>query len=74
MVEKISEIKFSEPLIAANSFACTMHMHVTMKEHGDMDMTELCVYDSKRWKNYFRTIFYVILMFDSAAITKFYND
>ena len=50
MVEKVSDLKFSEPLIAANAFACTMHMHVTMKEHGDMDMAELCVYTVKDGK------------------------
>ena len=47
MVEKVSDLTFSEPLIAGNAFACTMHMHVTMKEHGDMDMDELCVYTVK---------------------------
>lgn len=50
MVEKVSDLKFSEPLIAGNAFACTMHMHVTMKEHGDMDMAELCVYEVKDGK------------------------
>lgn len=50
MVEKVNKIEVSEPLIASNSFACTMHMDVVMKEHGAMDMTELCVYEVKDGK------------------------
>lgn len=50
MVATMHSIEVSDPLIAANSFACTMHMNVTMKEHGDMDMTELCVYEVKDGK------------------------
>ncbi len=44
MVKEMHSITVSDPLIAANSFACTMQMDVTMKEQGHMDMTELCVY------------------------------
>jgi ketosteroid isomerase-like protein len=44
MVQKMHKVEVSEPLIANNSFSCTMHMEVTMKEGGHMDMTELCVY------------------------------
>ncbi len=44
MVEELHSLTLSDPLVAANSFACTMRMHVTMKEHGPVDMTELCVY------------------------------
>ncbi len=44
MVKEMHSITVSDPLIAANSFACTMQMDVTMKEKGHMDMTELCVY------------------------------
>jgi hypothetical protein len=47
MVEKTHKVEVSDPLVATNSFACTMRMHVTMKEHGEMDMTELCVYNVK---------------------------
>lgn len=50
MVEKMNSIEVSEPLIAGNSFACTMKMDVIMKEHGKMDMTELCVYQVKDGK------------------------
>jgi len=50
MVEKMHNIVVSEPMIADNSFACTMRMHVTMKEKGEWDMTELCVYEVKDGK------------------------
>lgn len=50
MVEKLHNAKVSEPLIAANSFAITIQMHVTMKGGKDMDMTELCVYVVKDGK------------------------
>lgn len=47
MVEKRHGITISDPLIASNSFACTMTMDVTMKEGGRMQMEELCVYEVK---------------------------
>jgi hypothetical protein len=50
MVEKMHTLEVSEPLIAANSFACTLRMELTMKEKGHMDMTELCVYEVKDGK------------------------
>lgn len=50
MVEKVHSMEVSDPVIAANSFACTLRMHVAMKEQGDMDMTELCVYTVKDGK------------------------
>ena len=50
MVEKVHSISTSEPIVAGNSFACTMHLNVTMKEQGKMDMTELCVYELKDGK------------------------
>ena len=50
MVETMHEMNVSEPLIASNSFAVTMQMHVTMKGGQDMDMTELCVYEVKDGK------------------------
>lgn len=50
MVEKTHHLEVSAPLVANNSFACTMRMHVTMKVHGEMDMTELCVYEVKDGK------------------------
>jgi hypothetical protein len=50
MVQEMHNMDISEPLIAGNSFACTMRMNVTMKGHGAMDMTELCVYKVKDGK------------------------
>ncbi len=50
MVQEMHSLTVSEPLIASNSFACTMRMDVTMKERGHMDMTELCVYQVKDGK------------------------
>lgn len=49
-VEKMHSLSVSEPLIATNSFACTMSMDVTMKGEGRMQMSELCVYDVKDGK------------------------
>ena len=50
MVQEMHGIKISDPLVATNSFACTMQMDVTMKEGGKMDMAELCVYQVKDGK------------------------
>lgn len=50
MVEEVHAITVSDPIIADQSFACTMHMDVTMKGMGKMDMTELCVYKVKDGK------------------------
>ncbi len=50
MVEEMHSLTVSDPLVASNSFACTMRMDVTMKEGGHMDMTELCVYNVKEDK------------------------
>jgi ketosteroid isomerase-like protein len=43
MVEEMKGLTVSDPLVANNSFGCTMRMNVVMKEQGPMDMTELCV-------------------------------
>lgn len=50
MIEKMHSIKVSEPLVAENSFACTMSMDVTMKGQPRMAMSELCVYELKDGK------------------------
>ncbi len=50
MVEKLHSISVSEPVVAENSFACTMSLDVTMKGQGRMQMSELCVYDVKDGK------------------------
>jgi len=50
MVEATHAHAVSDPVVAGNSFACTMRMDVTMKGKGRMDMTELCVYEVKDGK------------------------
>ena len=50
MVEHMNNLTVSEPLVGTNSFACTIKMDVTMKERGQMNMTELCVYQVKDGK------------------------
>ena len=50
MVQETHKVEVSEPLIAGNSFCCTLRMETTMKERGHMDMTELCVYEVKDGK------------------------
>ncbi|MEP6617288.1 MAG: SnoaL-like domain-containing protein [Ginsengibacter sp.] len=50
MVKEVHEISVSDPLVSTNSFACNMRLNVTMKEHGAMDMSELCVYQVKDGK------------------------
>ena len=50
MVEEFHGNEVSEPIIAGNSFACTMKMDVVMKGQGKMDMSELCVYTVKDGK------------------------
>jgi len=50
MTAEMHKLEVSEPLLAGNSFACTLRMEATMKERGHMDMTELCVYEVKDGK------------------------
>jgi hypothetical protein len=50
MVDTAHGVKMSDPIIAGNSFACTLHMDMTMKGKGRMDMSELCVYKVKDGK------------------------
>ena len=50
MVQEMHGVTVSDPLVASDSFVCTMRMDVTMKERGKMDMTELCVYQVKDGK------------------------
>ena len=50
MVEQMHGLTVSDPIVASNSFACTMRMDITMKGKERMDMTELCVYQLKDGK------------------------
>lgn len=44
MVETMHALTVSEPLVASQSFACTMALDVTFKGQPRMQMAELCVY------------------------------
>ncbi|MBI2510648.1 MAG: nuclear transport factor 2 family protein [Opitutae bacterium] len=50
MIETLHSTGVSDPIVATNSFACTMTLDVTMKGQGRMNMAELCVYDVKDGK------------------------
>jgi hypothetical protein len=50
MVQSVNQMEVSDPMVANNSFACTMHMDVTMKDKQHWDMTELCTYTIKDGK------------------------
>jgi len=50
MVEQMHSLAVSDPIVADNSFACTMKMDATMKGQGRISMTELCVYEVKDGK------------------------
>lgn len=45
LIEQVHAVEVSEPLIATNSFACTMRLDVSLKGHGRINLLELCVYD-----------------------------
>jgi hypothetical protein len=49
-VEKVYEIKVSDPVVATNVFACVMDMDMAMKGQDRMKMSELCVYEVKNGK------------------------
>lgn len=50
-VETMHKIEVSEPIVADNSFACTMRMDLTMKkDKKHYDMSELCAYQVKDGK------------------------
>lgn len=50
MIEQLHGTSVSDPLVVANSFACTMQLDVTMKGQGRMSMSELCVYEVRDGK------------------------
>ncbi|MDE3249984.1 MAG: nuclear transport factor 2 family protein [Bacteroidota bacterium] len=50
MLEEVHGIEVSQPVIAPNSFACSMQLDVTLKGQGRMSMSELCVYQVKDGK------------------------
>jgi hypothetical protein len=50
MIEQVHSLSVSDPLVADNSFACAMHLDVTIKGHGRMNLNELCIYVVKDGK------------------------
>jgi hypothetical protein len=50
MVKEVHGITVSDPIVAANSFACAINMDITMKERGHLVISELCVYHVKDGK------------------------
>ena len=50
MTEAVHNLTISDPVIAGNSFACSLRMDITMKQGGRMDMSEICLYKVKDGK------------------------
>lgn len=50
MIETLHGNWVSDPLVAAHSFACTMRLDLTLRGHGRMVLSELCVYTAKNGK------------------------
>jgi len=57
-VAQVHGMEVSDPLIAGNWFSVEMTMDVTMKEHGRVNMTEICVYHVKNDKVVREQFFY----------------
>jgi hypothetical protein len=50
MIEQVHSISLSDPLVAGSSFACAMHLDLTIKGHGRMSLDELCIYEVENGK------------------------
>ncbi|MEO6668842.1 MAG: SnoaL-like domain-containing protein [Ferruginibacter sp.] len=50
MTEKMHSISVSAPIIGGNSFAVIMTLDITMKGQERMNMSELCVYETRDGK------------------------
>jgi len=50
MIEKVYSLSVSDPLVATNSFTCTMAMDIKMKGQDRMKMAEVCLYQVKDGK------------------------
>ena len=57
-VVQVHGIEVTDPLIAGNWFSIVMTMDVTMKEHGRITMSEVCVYHVKNDKVVLEQFFY----------------
>jgi hypothetical protein len=49
-VQEMHGVKISDATVAGNWFSLAMTLDVTMKEHGRIEMTEICVYHVKDGK------------------------
>ena len=50
LIEQVHALSVSDPLVAGSSFACAMHLDVTVKGHGRVSLHELCIYVVKEGK------------------------
>jgi len=57
MVDTTHGITMTEPLVAGRSFASKLNMDITMKGKERMNMSELCVYETKDGKIVSETFF-----------------
>lgn len=57
-VSEVHGIEMSDPIIAGNWFSNVLKLDVTMKEHGRITMTEICVYHVQNDKIVLEQFFY----------------
>lgn len=57
-VAELHGVEVSDPLVAGNWFSVVMSLDVTMKEHGRVLMSEVCVYHVKDDKIVLEQFFY----------------
>jgi hypothetical protein len=50
MVQEMHAVELSDPIVAANAFACTLRIDATMKGKPRGEMAEVCVYETKGGK------------------------
>jgi hypothetical protein len=50
MIEEVHAVSVSDPIVAGNSFACAMHLDLTIRGHGRMVLDELCIYEVRDGK------------------------
>ena len=50
LIEQVHAFSISDPLVAGSSFACAMHLDLTIKGHGRMSVHELGIYEVKDGK------------------------
>jgi ketosteroid isomerase-like protein len=57
-VAELHSVEISDPLVSDNSFACTMKIDATYKDHGRNVMNELCVFEVSEGKIVSQQFFY----------------